>query len=146
MLADDAGQDRDGALGRAFGADRNADRGLETRELLDRDAAGFEPLEHLLALRPARDDADPSRKAAHAVKENVEVDVIRVAEQHDVAVGREVGRREEILRPCGEAAARVREALDRGVLGAVVDHRVCILELVAEFRDLETDVTAAADQ
>src|SRR5258705_13649080 len=111
VVPDDTAEDRYGALGRALRADRHADRSLDAPECRGRDAARLEAFEHLLAFRAARDRPDPSYEPLRAVEENLGIDVVRVAEQKDVAVLDEGRVREERLGPCHEAAPRVWEAL-----------------------------------
>src|SRR5256712_4267895 len=146
VIADDAAENRDRALRGAFGTDRDAHRRLDARELLCGDPTSFQTREHLLPLRPSRDHADPSRKAPHAVEQDVRIDAVRVAEEHDVAVGLQTFASKEVLGTGHEAPLRVREALRRCVLRAVVEHRVRVLELIAEPRDLQADVTTAAHE
>src|SRR5207245_11108679 len=146
VIADDAAENRDGALRGALGTDRDAHRRLDARELLGGDPTCFQTREHLAPLRPARDHPDPSRKAPHAVEQDVRIDAVRVAEEHDVAVGLQAFAPKEVLGTGHEAPLRVREALHRCVLRAVVEHRVRVLELIAEPRDLQADVTTAAHE
>src|SRR4029077_14988558 len=76
----------------------------------------------------------------------VRVDAVGVAEEYDVVVVLRELALKELLRPRREASPRVRETLRRRILRAIVEHRVRILELIAEPRDLEPDVAATADE
>src|SRR6266403_4898012 len=146
VIADDAAENRDGALRGALGTDRDAHRRFDARELLGGDPTCFQTREHLLPLRPARDHPDPSRKTPHAVEQDVRIDAVRVAEEHDVAVRLQALAPKELLGTGHEVPLRVREALHRCIFRAVVQHRIRVLELIAEPRDLQADVPSAAHE